>query len=192
VVTVGPGTAVSYDLEGKELWRLSGMASTPIPSPFAYDGFLYVNGGKGKPLVAIEAGATGDLAPRGDGKLNEFIAWSQPRGGTYLATQVAYKGALYALSETGILSRFDAKTGKLTYRSRIDIGGAFTSSPWAYSNKVFCLSEEGKTFVISAGEQFELLRVNPLDEMAQATPAIAGDRLLLRTETRLYSIRNPN
>ncbi len=71
-------------------------------------------------------------------------------------------------------------------------GGAFTSSPWAYNGKVFCLNEEGKTFVIAAGEKFELLRINPLDEMAQATPAIVGDRLLLRTESRLYSIRNKN
>jgi len=123
------------------------------------------------------------------------VAWSQPRGGTYLPTEVAevaYDGALYALSETGILSHFDAKTGKLTYRSRIEAGGAFTSSPWAYNGKVFCLSEEGKTFVIAAGEKFELLQINLLDEMAQATPAIIGDRLLLRTESRLYSIRNRN
>jgi outer membrane protein assembly factor BamB len=192
IVTVGPGAAVSYNVDGKELWRLSGMASTPIPSPFAYEGLLYVNGGRGKGLYAIKPGAAGDLTPGEDGKTGEFIAWSQPRGGTYLPTEVAYDGALYALSETGILSRFDAKTGKLNYRSRIEGGGAFTSSPWAYNSKVFCLSEEGKTFVIAAGEKFELLHVNPLDEMAQATPAIAGDRLLLRTESRLYSIRNRN
>jgi outer membrane protein assembly factor BamB len=192
VVTVGPGVAVSYDEAGKELWRLAGMASTPVPSPFAYEGLLYVNGGRGKALFAIKPGAAGDLTPGEDGKLSEFIAWSQPRGGTYLPTEVAYQGALYALSETGILSRFDAKTGTLSYRSRIGDGGAFTSSPWAYNGKVFCLSEEGKTFVIAAGEKFELLKVNPLDEMAQATPAIVGDRLLLRTESRLYSIQNKN
>ncbi len=192
IVTVGPGVAVSYDTAGKELWRLSGMASTPIPSPFAYEGLLYVNGGRGMALFAIKPGASGDLTPGEDGKLGDFIAWSQPRGGTYLPTEVAYQGALYALSETGILSRFDARTGKLNYRSRIGEGGAFTSSPWAYNSRVFCLSEEGKTFVIAAGEKFELLQVNPLDEMAQATPAIVADRLLLRTESRLYSIRNRN
>jgi outer membrane protein assembly factor BamB len=190
VVTVGPGVAVSYDGAGKELWRLSGMAATPIPSPFAYEGLLYVNGGRGKPLFAIRPGAAGDLTPGDDGKVSEFVAWSQPHGGTYLPTEVAYDGALYSLSETGILSRFDAKTGKPTYRTRIDAGGAFTSSPWAYNGNVFCLSEEGKTFVIAAGEKFQLVRVNALDEMAQATPAIVGDRLLLRTESRLYSIRN--
>jgi outer membrane protein assembly factor BamB len=190
VVTVGAGGAVSYDAAGKELWRLSGMSAIPIPSPFAYEGLLYVNGGFGKGLFAIRPGAAGDLTAGKDGKESEFVAWRQPRGGTYLPTQVAYEGALYTLSETGILGRFDAKTGTQTYRSRIEGGGAFTSSPWAYNGKVFCLSEEGKTFVIAAGEKFELLRINPLDEMAQATPAIVGDRLLLRTESRLYSIRN--
>jgi hypothetical protein len=48
---------------------------------------------------------------------------------------------------------------------------------------------EGKTYVVAAGETFKLLQVNPLDEMALATPAIAGERLLIRTESRLYSIR---
>lgn len=192
IVTVGPGAAVSYDGEGRELWRLSGMSPAPIPSPFAYDGLLYVNGGRGKALYAIKPGGTGDLTLGEDGKPGEFVAWSQPRGGTYLPTQVAYEEALYVLSEIGILSRYDGKTGKLGYRSRIEGGGAFTSSPWAYAGKVFCLSEEGKTFVIAAGEKFELLHVNALDEMAQATPAMVGDRLLLRTESRLYSIRNKN
>jgi outer membrane protein assembly factor BamB len=192
VVTVGPGAAVSYDTAGKELWRLSGMSSIPIPSPFAYGGLLYVNGGMGKPLFAIKPGAAGELSAGADGKQSEFVAWSQARGGTYLPTEVAYEGALYSLSETGVLSRFDAKTGEVSYRSRIETGGAFTSSPWAYGGKVFCLNEEGKTYAIAAGEKFEVLRVNPLDEMAQATPAIVGDRLLLRTETRLYSIRNKN
>ncbi|HEV8145121.1 MAG TPA: PQQ-binding-like beta-propeller repeat protein [Bryobacteraceae bacterium] len=189
IVTVGPGIAVSYDADGKELWRLSGMSPTPIPSPFAYQGLLYLNGGRGKSVFAIKPGATGDLTPQPGAKPSEFIAWSQERSGTYLPTQVAYDGALYVLSDTGILSRFDAKTGAMSYRSRLEAGGAFTSSPWAYNGKIFCLSEEGKTFVVKAGEKFELLRENSLDEMAQATPAMVGDRLLLRTESRLYSIR---
>lgn len=97
---------------------------------------------------------------------------------------------MYSLTETGIISRFDAKTGKVSYKTRLDPeAGYFTTSPWAYNGKVFCLSEEGKTFVVEAGPTFKLLRVNPLEEMAQATPAIAGERLLVRTESKLYSIR---
>jgi outer membrane protein assembly factor BamB len=190
IVTVGPGVAVSYDLAGKELWRMAGMAQAPIPMPFAYDGLLYIDAGRGGPLFALRPGAAGDVSLAKDESSNASVAWSQPRAGTYLPSPVAYEGAVYTLTETGILSRFDARTGKLTYKTRIDPAAtAFTTSPWAYNGKLFCLSEEGQTFVIATGENFQLLHVNELDEMAQASPAIVGERLLVRTETRLYSIR---
>ena len=190
IVTIGPGEAISYDLAGKELWRLSGMAATPIPMPFAYDGLLYVDGGRGKPLYALRPGASGDISLGKDESSNAYVVWSQARGGTYLPSPVAYDGALYVITETGILSRFEARTGKLTYRTRIDpAAAAFTTSPWVHNGKLFCLSEEGQTFVIATGEKFQLLHVNELDDMALASPALVGERLLIRTEHRLYSIR---
>jgi hypothetical protein len=54
---------------------------------------------------------------------------------------------------------------------------------------IFCLNEEGDTYVIKAGEKFELLGTNSLEEFAMATPAIVGGRLLIRTQRKLYSIR---
>jgi outer membrane protein assembly factor BamB len=190
IVAIGPDEVVSYDLAGKELWRMSGMAATPIPTPFAYDGLLYINGGRGRPLFAIRPGASGNISLEKDQTSNQYIVWSQARAGTYLPSSLAYEGAIYSLTETGILNRFDAKTGKLIYKTRIDpTATAFTTSPWAYNGRLFCLSEEGQTFVIDAGEQFKLLHVNELDDMAQASPALVGDRLLIRTEHHLYSIR---
>jgi outer membrane protein assembly factor BamB len=191
IVTVGPFEVVSYDLAGKELWRMSGISGQPVPTPFAYDGMLYVNAGRGRSLFAIRPGAQGDISLAKDQTSNEFVAWSQQRAGTYLPSSLAYEGAVYSLTETGILTRFDAKTGKQTYKERIDRTTTpfFTSSPWAYNGKVFCLSEEGQTFVLDAGEEFKLLHVNELKDMAQASPALVGDRLLIRTEHRLYSIR---
>jgi len=190
IVTIGPATAVSYDLAGKELWRLSGMSIAPIPSPFSYGGLLYLDGGQGRGLFAVRPGAKGDISLANDVRSNEYVVWSDPRAGTYLPTPVAYDGGLYVLTEKGIITRFDAKTGTVTYKDRLDReAGAFTSSPWAYDGQVFCLSEEGKTYVFTAGETFKLVHVNSLDEMALATPAIAGDRLLIRTATRVYSIR---
>ena len=190
IVTIGPGEAVSYDLAGKELWRLSGMALNPIPTPFAYDGLLYINGGRGRPLFAVKPGAAGDISLGKDQTANEYVVWSQARAGTYLPSALAYEGAVYTLTETGILTRFDAKTGKQTYKTRIDPAAtAFTTSPWASNGKLFCLSEEGQTFVVGTGEEFKLSHVNDLDDMAQASPALVGDRLLIRTEHRLYSFR---
>jgi outer membrane protein assembly factor BamB len=190
IVAVGPETVVSYDLTGKELWRMSGIAGTPIPTPFAYEGLLYINGGRGRPLFAMRPGASGDITLKDGQTSNEYIAWSQPKGGTYLPSSVAYQGAIFTLTETGILNRFDAKTGAQTYKTRIDPAAtAFTTSPWAYNGKLFCLSEEGQTFVVGTGEQFQLSHINELDDFAQASPALVGERLLIRTEHKLYSIR---
>jgi len=192
IVTIGPGAAVSYDMEGKELWRLSGMAANPAPSPFAYEEMLYLDAGQTRPVFAVRPGASGDISFGNTENSNEYVAWSQDRAGTYITTPVAYQGGLYVLYDKGILARFDSKTGKQSYKVRIDPDAwAFTSSPWAFHGEIFCQSEEGKTYVIAAGETFKVLRVNTLDEMALATPAIAGDRLLIRTEGRLYSIRQP-
>lgn len=190
IITVGPLTAISYDLSGKELWRLSGMSMTPVPTPFAYEGLLFINGGRGRSLFALKPGATGDITLKEGQTSNDYVVWSQPRGGTYLPSSVAYQGAVYTLTETGILNRFDAKTGTQSYKTRIDTAATnFTTSPWAYNGKLFCLSEEGQTFVVETGEQFKLLHVNELDDFVQASPALVGERLLIRTERRLYSIR---
>ncbi len=190
IVTIGPNTVVTYDMAGKELWRLAGTSGTPVPTPFAYEGLLYINGGRGRALYAIRPGASGDISLKEGQTSNDFIVWSQPRGGTYLPSSVAYQGHIYTLTETGILNRFDAKTGKQTYKTRIDPAATnFTTSPWAYNGKLFCLSEEGQTFVVTTGEEFKLSHVNTLDDFTQASPALVGERLLIRTDQRLYSIR---
>ena len=190
IVAVGPEVVVSYDMAGKELWRLKGLSGTPVPTPFAYEGLLYVNGGRGRALYAIDPRAKGDISLKEGQTSNEYIVWSQPRAGTYLPSSVAYNGYIYSLTETGILSRFETKTGKQTYKTRIDPAAtAFTTSPWAYNGKLFCLSEEGQTFVVTTGDEFKLSHVNQLDDFTQASPALVGERLLIRTEHRLYSIR---
>ena len=81
IVAIGPGTVLSYDLGGKELWRLSGMSSIAIPSPFAYDGWLYVNGGSKGTMFAIKPGASGDISLKdASERSNEYIAWLDKKG----------------------------------------------------------------------------------------------------------------
>jgi outer membrane protein assembly factor BamB len=196
VVTLGPGVAISYGLDGTELWRIKRMGGVAIQSPFAWNDLLFVTSGtsgdNNKPIVAIRAGGSGDITPSEPENKNEHVAWYERlAGGTYLPTPVIYKNALYVLYDKGILSRFKVDTGERIFRSRIaPEASAFTASPWAYNGKVFLLSEEGNTFVVEAGEEYRLLGVNSLDEFALATPAIVGDRVLIRTRSHLYSIRN--
>ena len=120
--------------------------------------------------------------------------YDRAAGGTYLPTPVIYKDALYVLNDKGIFSRRKPETGERIYQSRVAPGAAaFTASPWAYNGHVFVMSEEGDTFVIDAGpenKEYRLVRTNSLDDFSMATPAIVGDRLLIRTQHHLYSIRN--
>jgi len=95
------------------------------------------------------------------------------------------------LYDRGYLSCYDAKTGDEVYsRQRIAAGAtAFTSSPWANKGKIFCLSEDGDTFVIQAGPEFKVLGCNKLDEMCMATPAALRNSLIIRTISKLYRIQ---
>ena len=110
--------------------------------------------------------------------------------GPYNTTPIVYEGRYYTALDRGMLTCHDAQTGEIIFdRTRFPSGASFTACPWAYNGKVFCVSEQGDTYVFEAGNEFKLLHVNPLDDFVMATPAIVDDRLLLRTQNRLYCIR---
>lgn len=191
IVTMGPGAAISYDLQGQELWRLEGMTPAPSSSSFAYQGVLYLNGGRGRPFVAVLPGAKGDITLAEGETESAHVRWIRARAGTYIPTPVAYKNALYVVQDNGIALGLDLESGRINFKERIGSAGKadFTASPWAYNGKIFCASEQGHVYVYEASDEFDLVRVNHLDEMIMASPAIVGDRLLLRTATRLYCIQ---
>jgi hypothetical protein len=139
---------------------------------------------------AIRPGASGDISLKPGETSNQFIAWSNPRIGTYDTSGLVYGDYYYSLLDRGFLVCHDALTGKEIYpRQRISAeASTFTASPWAYNGKIFALSEDGDTYVIQAGPQHKLLRKNSLNEMTMATPAVAGQSLLIRTATKLYRI----
>jgi len=196
LITTGTRAVRSHDLEGHPLWSLRGMSSIAIPTPCAGDGLLFVSSGyvgdKFRPLYAIRPGATGDISLPPGATNNAFIAWSDPVGGPYNPSPLFYEGRLYVLYDRGLVSCVDVKSGRLLYdRERLPDGFAFTASPWAYNGRVYCLNEDGVCYVLRAGDRFEVLHTNRLseDDMCMATPALAGDRLLIRTATRLYCLR---
>ena len=196
IVTVGPRAVISYSLEGKELWRMHGIATTTIQSPFVWGGHLFVTSGasgeQDRAIVSIRPGASGDITPEAPVGKNQYVIWyNRVAGGTYLPTPIIYDSALYVLTEKGIFARYEVDTGERVYRSRVAPGAsAFTTTPWAYNGKIFAMGEEGDTFVIEAGREYRLSHINNLNEWTLASPAIVGDRLLLRTQSRLYSIRD--
>jgi outer membrane protein assembly factor BamB len=100
-------------------------------------------------------------------------------------------GKAYLVHDTGILTVLDAKTGKQVYKVRVGGGGhTFSASPVASGSRVYFLTEEGVTFVLDAGDTHKELAKNDLGEMSLASPAIAGDAIYIRTQSKLYKIAN--
>ncbi len=194
IVTIGRGFVISYDTEGRELWRLKGMTQA-TPSPVASGGLLYVGSGSqgeaNRPLAAIRPGAKGDITLAADQKSSEFVAWSLPRFSGYTPSPLVYRGRVYAINDNGVLQVADAKTGVEIYKARVGGGGlTFSSSPLASQGRIYCVSEDGDALVLRAGDRYEEIARNALAEMSLATPAADADSLYLRTQTKLYRIRN--
>jgi outer membrane protein assembly factor BamB len=192
IVTTGHGLVISYDLDGKEIWRIGGM-SMPTASPFAANGLLYVGTGSqgdaNRPFYAIKPGAMGDISLKPGEKSNAFIAWFHPRASGYTPSALVHDGRAYLVHDAGILIVLDATTGKEIYKARMGGGGhTFSASPVAVGTRILFLTEEGLTIVLeSAGEYKEVAR-NDLEEMALASPAVAGGAIYIRTEKKLYRI----
>jgi outer membrane protein assembly factor BamB len=176
------------------------MSTICIPTPFAEDGLLYVGAGYvgdrlpvNKPVYAIRAGAKGDISIEKGERASDYIVWRETDSSSYNPSHMLYKERFYVLWDFGFLSCRDAATGAEIYeKQRVNPRGrvAFTVSPWAYDDKIFCMSEDGDTYVFQAGNDFKLLNINPLNEMCMATPAIVRGSLIVRTDKHLLRIKN--
>jgi len=196
IITVGTGKTRSYGLDGTLLWEfIADMSSITIATPFTAHGLLYITSGyvgdKHKPIYAIQPGGKGTINLKKNRPVDKSIVWRQPNAAPYNPSTLVYKDLLYVLYDFGFLACFNAKTGEEIYgkvRVRERQRTPFTASPWAYNNKVFCLSEDGDCFVYKAGRKNELLHINKLDELCMATPGIARGSLFIRTASKLYRI----
>jgi outer membrane protein assembly factor BamB len=191
IVANGYPYIVGYDFKtGKELWRLKSEGDIPVPTPFMAHGLIYVanaHGGK-SPLYAIRPEASGDVTPEPGSRVSPGLAWSEERNGSYLQTPVVFENLIYACTSQGIFKAYDARTGRKLYEQRLGTGGSFTSSPIAVDSKIYVSNEEGQTFVIKAGPEFQVIGVNELGEPILSTPAISDRMLYLRTPKSVFAI----
>jgi outer membrane protein assembly factor BamB len=205
IVQTGKKENRSYSPDGELLWHFDGkMSVLTIPSPFVVDDLLYITSGyfqrNERPVFAIKPGARGDITLDEGEASNEFISWSVQKMGPYNTTPIVYQDRYYTLLDRGMLTCHDAKTGELIFdRIRFPNGASFTASPWAYNGNVLFLSEDGRTFVITPGEEIKEIdgkkrlivnQINDLDELSIATPSTVQGKLLLRTASKLYCISN--
>ena len=187
VIVSASREVVGYELEtGKRIWHARGLGQNTIPSPVAADGLVTVMSGFRNPnLMTIRLGREGDLTE------SDAIVWQNQRGNSYTASPVLHDGRLYVLTDSGLLSCWDVKTGKAHYQQqRLPKAYNFKASPVGANGKLYLASEEGEVIVVRMGDTFEVLATNVMkDESFLATPAVIDGGIYLRGKNTLYAIR---
>ncbi len=131
-------------------------------------------------MFAIRLGGAGDMT-------EENFLWLYSRSVPQLPSPLLLDGVLYMINDGGIVTILDPDTGERLDQGRLE--GAvdkYYASPVAADGKIYMASELGKVAVLRPGRQIEVIRVNDLDELTYATPAIAGGRIYVRTDHTLY------
>ncbi len=185
LVTNGAEIMHGYDpLTGRELWHLAGSSKNTTPTPIAGRGLFFITSGyRINPIFAVIPGGSGDIGQ------TAFVAWTSTRDGSYMTTPIVYGDLLYTCQNNGVLAAYRAETGERIYQHRI-ASGAFSASPIASDGRLYFTSEDGDVYVVKAGAEFELLATNPMGEVLMATPAAAPNRLFIRGQHHLFSIRD--
>ena len=126
------------------------------------------------------AGARGKLDP-------SAVIWRFKKNLPYIPSPLVYDGRFYMVKDGGIVTSLDLATGQTLKEGRSpDAPGKDYASPIAADGKVFLASVNGKVTVLKAGAQWEVLGVNDLGDEIQATPALSGGRIYVRTRGTLY------
>ncbi|HXE54447.1 MAG TPA: PQQ-binding-like beta-propeller repeat protein [Tepidisphaeraceae bacterium] len=192
VVCNGHKHAAAYDVStGKEIWTLAMPGDIPIPTPVFAGGLIFFTSAHGGPsgVFAVRPTASGNISLPAGQTASRDIAWSTNRGGSYIPSPIVIGDLLYCCNWPGILTCFEARTGREVYHTRLPGSEAgFTASPVATADKLYVVSEEGLVHVLVPGPEFKLVATNSLGAKCLATPAIARDTLLFRTESGLIAI----
>jgi len=182
LITNGQKVRAYEPATGKLLWTLGPNSEVVVATPVVADGMVLVTAGYPpvRPVYAVRAGQRGDISlPEGQ-RQSAAIAWSHERGGTYIPTPLAYRGLLYTVNNNGILTAYRLSNGEQAYQTRLPIG-SFSASPVAADGRLYFSSETGEVHVLRAGEKYELLTTNAMDEVVMATPAMSDGLLVVRT-----------
>lgn len=181
VVCPGGSFVAAYDPEtGAELWRVRHNGYSLVPRPVFGHGLVFVCTGYDEPtLLAIRPDGSGDVT-------DTHVVWKSEDAVPLNPSPVLYEDSLLTLSDNGVVTKYEATTGKVRWKKRV--GGNYSSSPLLAGEKLYMLNESGTTLVASVGGSYKLLSRNLLQGRTLSSLSAAGNSLLLRTDTELLRI----
>ena len=186
VISPGAFRAVAYEPRtGKELWHVQyGEGFSNVPRPVFGHGLVFIcTGFQQASLLAVRPDGRGDVT-------KSKVAWRLDRGVPLTPSPLLVGDELYVVTDNGIATCIDAKTGQELWRARL--GGNHSASPIYADGRIYFLSEEGESVVIAPGRKLNHLATNQLDGPTLASMAISGGSLFIRSQTHLYRISNTN
>lgn len=179
IISPGSNRVCAYDPKtGKKIWHATYNGYSVIPRPVYGHGLVFICTGYNRPsLLAIRPTGTGDVT-------KTHIAWTYERGVPHTASLLLVGEELYMVSDRGIATCLDAKTGTVHWTQRLN--GSYSASPIYNNGNIYFVSENGLGTVIKAGKKFEQVAKNDLEERTLASYAAADGALFIRTAEHLY------
>ena len=182
ILVSGKNRLTAFDAKTRtELWKY-GEGQGPfngeiVVSPVYGDGMVFFQLWRQSLIHAIQL--VGKRQP-------PQLVWVSEKPGPQEPSPLYYQGLFYVLLDNGVLTCLNGKTGREVYRKRLS--GACNSSPIANDGRIYLSNNDGTTFVVKAGREFQVLGTNSLGEGITASPAVSGDTLIYRTDSHVYCI----
>jgi outer membrane protein assembly factor BamB len=182
LISIGAFRTTAYDpLTGREIWRVGYQDGfSNVPRPVFGHGLVYIATGFNDPtLIAVRPDGMGDVT-------KTHLTWTVARGAPFTPSPLLVGDELYMVSDIGVLSCLDARTGATLWQARVP--GNYSASPVFADGRIYLQSEEGVTTVVAPGKEFRRLSASRLDGAMLATMAVSNGSLFIRTDTHLYRI----
>jgi outer membrane protein assembly factor BamB len=183
LISPGANWVYGYDPQtGSELWKVSygKLGFSNVPRPLFADGLVYICTGYNRASL---------LALKFDGgtELDESdIVWKFENQVPTQPTPIIVEGLLFMVSDTGVATCLEAKSGKQLWQKRL--GGDFSASPILADGRLYFGNRDGKVFVIAPQSAYELLATNEVEDGIMATPAAVDNQLIIRTKTGILRV----
>jgi len=169
---------------GRTLWTAIGNTFEVIPTPTVGHGLVFCSSGRAGPTLAIRPGGKGDVT-------DTHVAWRSAKGSPFIPSTILVGDQLYMVNDMmSVVTSYEARTGKLVFQGRLGRPQkeSFSASPVTVDGKVFFTNDSGETFVLAAGPELDVLRVNRLNARVLASPALVDGRWYFRTDRELICI----
>lgn len=182
LISPGSGMVCALDpASGREIWRVRyGNGYSVVPRPVFGHGLVFIGTGFDQPSVLA-------IRPDGQGDVTDtHVVWKLSKGAPLTPSLLLAGDELYMVSDAGIASCVEARTGKVYWQERV--GGNYSASPLFADGRIYLQSEQGTGVVLQPGRQFRKLAENALGARTLASYAVDDGALFIRTEEHLLKV----